>query len=80
MTIDNTDSSRPSILGGMKPKPTPPRPIQLGDLPIWRLIVAIEDAERTSGADSPTVRVLARELADRLRSNRTIKNAEGGSK
>jgi hypothetical protein len=45
-------------------------PIQLADLPLWRLIVALEDAERTVGPDSGTARTLAAEIARRLQADR----------
>jgi hypothetical protein len=32
----------------------------LDDLPLWRLLVALDDAERTTGPGSLTVRVLTR--------------------
>jgi hypothetical protein len=41
--------------------------MRLSDLPLWRLLVALDDAERTVGADSPTARALARAVQDRLR-------------
>ena len=37
---------------------------RLGDLPLWRLLVALDDAERTAGPDSPTARVLARAIRE----------------
>jgi hypothetical protein len=40
---------------------------RLIDLPLWRLLVALDDAERVDGADSPTARVLARAIQERLR-------------
>jgi len=40
---------------------------RLADLPLWRLLVALDDAERAAGPDSPTVRVLARAVKERLR-------------
>ena len=46
------------------------RPLRLTDLPLWRLLVALDDAERFGGPDSPTARALARALQDRLRSRR----------
>jgi hypothetical protein len=49
---------------------TQPSPLRLSDLPLWRLLVALDDAERTSGPDSSTVRVLARVVSDRLREAR----------
>jgi hypothetical protein len=36
-------------------------------MPLWRLLVALDDAERTAGPDSPTVRALARAVQERLR-------------
>ena len=58
-----------------------PNPRTLNDLPLWRLIVALDDAERTAGADSASARVLARALRDRLAdeqpSRRSI-TTEGG--
>jgi hypothetical protein len=47
-----------------------PTPTHLSELPLWRLIVALDDAERTVGTDSPTARVLARAIQDRLRTQR----------
>jgi hypothetical protein len=38
----------------------------LSDLPLWRLLVALHDAERAVGANSPTARTLAREIETRL--------------
>jgi hypothetical protein len=46
---------------------TPPTAGRLTDLPVWRLIVALADAERTCGPSSSTVRTLARALEERLR-------------
>jgi hypothetical protein len=40
---------------------------RLIDLPLWRLIVALDDAERTVGPDSPTALTLAQALRQRLR-------------
>lgn len=42
------------------------QPLQLHDLPLWRLLVALDDAERTVGPDSPTARALARVIRERL--------------
>lgn len=41
--------------------------MRLIDLPLWRLLVALDDAERVAGPDSGTVRVLARAIQERLR-------------
>ena len=43
-----------------------PNPNTLDGLPLWRLIVALDDAERLAGAGSATARVLARVLRERL--------------
>jgi hypothetical protein len=48
-------------------QPTPHQ--RLGDLPLWRLLVALDDAERVAGPDSQTARVLARAVQERLRSH-----------
>jgi hypothetical protein len=44
-------------------------PTSLSDLPLWRLLVALDDAERAFGPEAPTTRVLARTVQDRLRQN-----------
>lgn len=41
--------------------------MKLRDLPLWRLLVALDDAERVAGPESPTARVLAREIQRRLK-------------
>jgi hypothetical protein len=41
--------------------------LRLSDLPLWRLLVALDDAERVAGPDSPTARALARAVQERLR-------------
>jgi hypothetical protein len=46
---------------------TPRTTRRLSDLPVWRLIVALADAERKCGPNSSTVRTLARALEERLR-------------
>jgi hypothetical protein len=46
------------------------RPQSLADMPLWRLIVALDDAEQTVGPGSPTARTLARAIQDRLRQQR----------
>jgi hypothetical protein len=47
--------------------PTPPaaRPTRLDDLPLWRLIVMLDDAERTRQADQ--IALLTRVIQARLR-------------
>jgi hypothetical protein len=44
---------------------TIPHP-RLRDLPLWRLLVALDDAERTAGPSSPTARALARAVLEKL--------------
>jgi hypothetical protein len=39
----------------------------LRDLPLWRLIVALDDAERSIGPGSSTARALADAIRERLR-------------
>jgi hypothetical protein len=56
--------------------PPTPRPARLSDLPLWRLLVALDDAERTTGPDSPTTRVLARHVQERLRADRVDEREE----
>ena len=45
--------------------------LRLSDLPLWRLLVALDDAERSVGPDSPTARALARTIRERLRLDRS---------
>jgi hypothetical protein len=45
---------------------TPTPHLCLGDLPLWRLLVALDDAERTAGPDSSTARTLARIIREKL--------------
>ena len=47
--------------------PTPPIAIRIDDMPLWRLLVALDDAERALGPDSATARALAKAVRDRLR-------------
>jgi hypothetical protein len=53
--------------------------LRLSDLPLWRLLVALDDAERVAGPSSPTARTLARAVQDRLRQEKpeANPNAEG---
>jgi hypothetical protein len=43
----------------------------ISDLPLWRLLVALDDAERAVGAGSPTARALARAVREKLRQERS---------
>jgi hypothetical protein len=45
--------------------PSPPSALET--LPLWRLLVALDDAERISGPQSQTARILARIVQERLR-------------
>jgi hypothetical protein len=49
---------------------TPRLTLRLSDLPLWRLLVALDDAERVVGPDSPTARALAHVVQERLRQGR----------
>lgn len=40
--------------------------LRLDEVPLWRLLVALDDAERVAGADSSTAKTLAREIQRRL--------------
>jgi hypothetical protein len=46
-------------------------PSRLPDLPLWRLLVLLDDAEREAGPDSPTVKVIARIVKERLQNERS---------
>jgi hypothetical protein len=52
----------PAHHAGMNDAPTH----NLNDLPLWRLLVELHDAERYYGPDSPTARTLARPVRERL--------------
>jgi hypothetical protein len=45
---------------------TATHPPRLADLPLWRLIVLLDDAERTLGPTSETARTVARIIRDRV--------------
>jgi hypothetical protein len=49
---------------------TLPLTLRLSDLPLWRLLVALDDAERIAGPDSETARIIARHVQARLRDER----------
>jgi hypothetical protein len=46
---------------------TPPAVVRIDRLPLWRLLVMLEDTERTIGPDSDTARQLVDEIHRRLR-------------
>lgn len=54
----------------------PPCHPRLSDLPLWRLLVALDGAERVAGPDSPTARVLARAVQERLRDRNRLSARE----
>jgi hypothetical protein len=49
--------------------------MRLQDLPLWRLLVALDDAERVAGPKSGTALVLAREVYRRL--GKTLDKRQG---
>ncbi len=51
-------------------------PCKLRDLPLWRLLVLLDDAEREAGPDSPTVKVIARIVQERLRKQHSRADAK----
>jgi hypothetical protein len=58
-------------------------PARLDDLPLWRLLVALDDAERALGPGAPTTRVLAQAVQKKLRlqpdaARRPRQPSEGG--
>jgi hypothetical protein len=46
---------------------TPPSPARLAEMPLWRLLVLLADIEREIGPASPTARLIARLVSERLR-------------
>ena len=40
--------------------------MRIDQLPLWRLLVALSDAEMVAGPNSPTARALAREITRRM--------------
>ena len=70
-----TRTVRPTYRGGMDAN-QPPR-LRLSDLPLWRLLVALDDAERTAGPGSSTARALARAIQERLQQRRGEERQEG---
>jgi len=54
---------------------TPSRPPRLSDLPLWRLLVMLDDTERTIGPDTQTARTIARIISDRMREERRSRKA-----
>ena len=45
---------------------------RLADLPLWRLLVAMHDAETAAGPDSESARVIRRAIEDKLRRLRVV--------
>jgi hypothetical protein len=61
-----------------------PIAVRVDRLPLWRLLVMLDDTERTIGADSDTARVLTGEIRRRLGDlpdgwNLKKASAEGGT-
>jgi hypothetical protein len=54
---------RTSYLPGMGPAT---RTLRISDLPLWRLIVLLDDLERTVGPHSATARAVARIIRERM--------------
>jgi hypothetical protein len=50
---------------------------KLADIPLWRLLIHLDDAERMLGASSESARILAAEIQRRLRGTRSKKNQTG---
>ncbi len=46
---------------------TPLLALRLSELPLWRLIIALDDVERTVGPDSGTARALAHTIRQKMR-------------
>lgn len=51
-------------------------PDRLAAMPLWRLLVLLEDVEREHGPSCPTARAVARIVATRLRTERRTPAAE----
>jgi len=51
-------------------------PPRLRDLPLWRLLVALADAERTLGPADPTTRSIARAVKERLDEGRESEDTD----
>jgi hypothetical protein len=49
---------------------------KLASMPLWRLLVAFDDAERCHGPKSPTVKALAEAVQNRLKLRETDQNAD----
>ena len=47
-----------------------PQHDRLESMPLWRLLVLLEDVEREQGASCSTARVIARIISERLKSER----------
>lgn len=45
---------------------------QLADIPLWRLLVYLDDIERSIGAESESAQLLAAEIQRRLRSGHHV--------
>jgi hypothetical protein len=57
-----------------------PLTLRLDQMPLWRLLVALSDAEQVAGPNSGTARVLAREVRRRLSATTPTDTAEEQTK
>jgi hypothetical protein len=53
-----------------------PPPELLADMPLWRLLVLFDDVEREFGASTPTGRLIARLVKERLRGERSASHGK----
>jgi hypothetical protein len=70
VSFDNISLSGPATIGVMNAKPT------LSNMPLWRLLVALDDAERTAGPDSESARLLAKAVQAKMKQARQRENKE----
>jgi hypothetical protein len=54
---------------------SPPR---LSDLPLWRLVVALHDAEELAGPESESAALIRRAIVDRMRGPVRVAGRPGG--
>jgi hypothetical protein len=74
-SIDNTGAAGGGNVGAMIGT-TPP--LRLSDLPLWRLVVALHDAEEVAGPDSDSARVIRETIIDRLSERDYPRDRKGG--
>lgn len=49
---------------------------KLSDVPLWRLLVMLDDVERAAGGESESARILSSEIQRRLRGERAAPQKE----